>query len=73
MSKKLKSRTFSPDYVKLNGNVYEKISNESVNVELDLAEDVLSRIDHLVETGKFVSRGDAIRSILRDVIKEKVK
>ncbi|MFN4975286.1 MAG: ribbon-helix-helix domain-containing protein [Bacteroidota bacterium] len=73
MSKNLKSKSFSPDYITLNGNVYEKISNESVNVELDLAEDVLSRIDHLVETGQFVSRGDAIRSILRDVVKEKVK
>lgn len=73
MTKKQKSKSFSPDYITLNGNVYEKISNESVNVELDLAEDALNRIDHLIETGKFVSRGDAIRNILRDVIKKRVK
>jgi Arc/MetJ-type ribon-helix-helix transcriptional regulator len=48
--------------------VYERISKQSKEIELDLAEDVLSRIDHLIENGQYVSRGDAIRDILRRAI-----
>lgn len=69
---KSKSEKYEPQYININGHVYEKLC-DSVDVELELADDVLSKIDSLVETGQFVSRGDAIRSILRDAIREKTK
>lgn len=58
------------DYAVIDDVWYERVSNKSVNLELDLEEDVLDKIDSLIEDGKFVSRGDAIRTVLRDVIKE---
>lgn len=58
----------APHTIKRNGHVYEKVSKNSKEVELDLAEDVLVRIDSLIESGHYVSRGDAIRDILRRVI-----
>jgi hypothetical protein len=62
--------TYAPDYITLNGHTYEKISNDSVNVDLDLADDVIELLDKSVKKGEFVSRGDAIRSILRKKIEE---
>lgn len=68
-SKKLVTKkTASPDYVKIKGQLYEKISSTSKEVELDLAEDVLNLIDRHIDSGKYVSRGDAIRDILRRAI-----
>lgn len=61
---------FAPDYVMLNGHVYEKLSSTSHEVDFDLEEDVLSKIDGLVKSGKYVSRGDAVRDILRSMIRE---
>jgi hypothetical protein len=58
----------APLVIKRNGYVYERISKQSKEIELDLAEDVLSRIDHLIENGQYISRGDAIRDILRRAI-----
>lgn len=60
------SKKYAPSYICINGHTYEKISSNAVNVELDLAEDVLSYIDLLIHRGEFVSRGDAIRTILRN-------
>lgn len=55
----------TPDYIVRNGVTYEKMSSSSVDVELELRLDILQALDKLVSDGVFVSRGDAIRSILR--------
>lgn len=62
------SNVFAPDYITVNGHVYERTAQGSVNLELDLEEDVLDQIDGLVTDGKYVSRGDAVRDILRNMI-----
>ncbi len=69
-SKTKTKETYAPDYITLNGHTYEKISNDSVNVEIDLAIDVIELLDNSVKNGEFVSRGDAVRSILRRKIEE---
>lgn len=56
------------DYITVDGHVYERISSTSKEFEVDLAEDVLNTIDNYIESGKYVSRGDAIRDILRRVM-----
>ena len=61
----------APDYIKVQDTTYERVSKHCVDVELDLAEDVLKRIDTCVRRGEFVSRGDAIRHILRRVLESK--
>lgn len=64
-----KKTTQTPaDYIKVGTHTYERISTKSVEVEMDLAEDVLKTIDSYIVSGKYVSRGDAIRDILRRVI-----
>ena len=67
-SKTQRSGKSAPEHIKMHGYVYERTSKNCVNVELDLAEDVLQKIDARVNRGEFVSRGDAIRHILRKVI-----
>ncbi len=64
------SNTFAPDYITVNGHVYERQSGDCVNVEIDIKSDVLDHLDQLVENGKYVSRGDAVRDILRNMIRE---
>ena len=59
------------DYIAVNGHLYERVSPDSKNVEFDLAEDVLSKIDGRIDSGEFVSRGDAIRHILRTILESK--
>lgn len=59
------------DYITVNGHVYERVSSTSKEVQFDLAEDVLSQIDGSVDSGQFVSRGDAIRHILRKILESK--
>lgn len=58
----------APHTIKHRGHSYERLSKTSKEVEFDLASDVLHKIDMLVTEGKYVSRGDAIRDILRRVI-----
>lgn len=65
-----KSNTFAPDYITVNGHVYERQSSRSVDVEIDLENDVLDKLDALVDNGKYVSRGDAVRDILRNMIRQ---
>lgn len=66
-----KKKRKTPNYITLDGNCYEKISNNSVEVELELGVDVLAKIDSLITKGEFISRGDCIRTILREAIKDK--
>lgn len=68
-----KSKKYVPDNININGSSYEKMSPNSVEVELELSEDVLNKIDLLVHSGKFVSRGDAIRSLLRTYLEMRNK
>ncbi|CAB4141188.1 hypothetical protein UFOVP410_27 [uncultured Caudovirales phage] len=68
VQKSIKSKITAPDYIVKNGFTYEKMSSCSVDVELELRLDILQALDKLVSDGKFVSRGDAIRSILRQKI-----
>lgn len=65
-------RQVPPHTIKRNGHVYERVSKRSKEVELDLAEDVLNKIDSLIEDGQYVSRGDAIRDILRRIIESEI-
>lgn len=70
-TKKLSSKKTAKagaDYITVAGHVYEKVSSTSKEIEFDLAEDVLNTIDNYIESGKYVSRGDAIRDILRRVM-----
>lgn len=55
-------------YIEVDGNVYELISSKSTTLTLDLAQDVLSKIDREVDRGVYLSRGDAIRHIIRTMI-----
>lgn len=71
VSKKTKTAKPSADYITVGGHLYERVSSSSKEVEFDLAEDVLSTIDSYIESGKYVSRGDAIRDILRRVMESK--
>lgn len=54
-----------PLYLKIGGYTYERLSTSSVDVAFDLADDVIEKLDALVRKGHFVSRGDAVRHILR--------
>lgn len=68
MTKKKKSVCSTENsslYITVNGSVYEKMSNDSVDVSFDLQEDVYNKLSSLVKEGKFVSIGDAVRYILR--------
>lgn len=60
----------SSDYIVIDGVTYEKLSHNSVSVKLDIQQDVLKSLDALVKSGSFVSRGDAIRTILRKKIEQ---
>lgn len=58
----------APLQLEYRGYTYERVSKSSVEVELDLEEDVLTKIDMLVEDGMFVSRADAIRHMVRSML-----
>ena len=62
---KTTKKKLSPEYITVNGSTYEKVSDTSVEVSLDLESDVLDDLTSLVKEGKFVSIGDAVRYILR--------
>lgn len=64
-SKTTKKKKVNPNYIKVNGSTYEKVSDDSVEVSIDLESDVLDELTSLVQEGKFVSIGDAVRYILR--------
>lgn len=71
MKKKLVKKKQPPQTIKRGGYVYERLSKKGKEVEFDLAEDVLNKIDTLIAGGQYVSRGDAIRDILRRMIESK--
>lgn len=60
-----------PHYITHRGYTYERLSKKTREVEFDLAEDVLTKIDNLITSGTYVSRGDAVRDILRRMIESK--
>lgn len=62
-----------PDYVIVNGVYYEKITGKTVNVELDLEPSVNKQLTQLVKEGKYVNTQDAVRDILRSMIKDHEK
>lgn len=62
--------TTPPLYLTIKGYRYERMSKDSVDVELELKADVVDSLDGLVSAGKYVSRGDAIRSMLREMLKD---
>ena len=58
------------DYVEVDGELYERLTGDTTNVDLELTQDTIDSIDYLVETtGKYVSRGDCIRTALREMMK----
>jgi hypothetical protein len=68
---KKKKQAKPPSYIEVNGFVYERLDSNSQDVEIELEEDVLVKLDGLVSSGEYVSRGDAVRDILRQMIREK--
>lgn len=56
------------DYITLDGVTYERVSENSKTVALDIHPDILNMIDRMVRAGEYVSRGDAIRTIVREAI-----
>ena len=60
---------FAPNYVKLNDATYERLNKDTVEIELDLEHDVLEQLDNFMKSEGFVSRGEALRYILRETIK----
>lgn len=60
----------SSDYITVNKATYEKLSSSSQTVRLEIRQDILNALDSLIEKGHFVSRGDAIRHILRVKLEE---
>ena len=69
LSKKTKNKKDSA-YVKHKGVLFERMSENSVELAIDLKEDVYNNLTNLVTSGKFVSIGDAIRYILRRELEE---
>ena len=57
-------------YITVDGSVYEKISDNCVDVELSLPRVIYENLESLVEDGQFVSIQDAIRCIIREYISE---
>jgi Arc/MetJ-type ribon-helix-helix transcriptional regulator len=53
------------EYITVDGSTYEKLSSKSQTVRLAVRADILNALDILIEQGKYLSRGDAIRHILR--------
>lgn len=53
------------EYITVDGSTYEKLSSKSQTVRLEVRADILNAIDLLIEQGKYLSRGDAIRHIIR--------
>ena len=51
---------------------YGSRPKQSSKTSYDLAREVLSKIDREVDRGRYASRGDAIRYILRKLIESKV-
>jgi hypothetical protein len=62
-----------PNYLTVNETCYEKVSDNSVEVDLELHVDIIEKIDKLIEEGKYISRGDFIRSVLRQMIEDNCK
>lgn len=71
--KTTKRKADHPQYVIIDGYAYERLEKDSVNVEIELEDDVLAKLDKLITNGTYVSRGDAVRDILRQMIREKSK
>lgn len=67
---KVSEQDYAPDYITFNGHRYERMSDNSVDFPVDLKLDQIDAIDDLISSGKYVSRGDALRSILRQHIME---
>lgn len=67
--KKNKVAPFTPDYITINGSVYEKQHGIAVDVELSVYS--IDKLDKMVESGKYVSRGDAVRDIIRNMLRDK--
>ena len=54
------------EYITIGGVTYERMCDSSVELTIELRDDVIEILDKLIEDGKFVSRGDAVRTILRE-------
>lgn len=68
MTSKVKKRKTPPHQIEHKGYIYERVSKKSKQIEVDLADEVVTKIDTLIDQGKYVSRGDAVRDILRRII-----
>lgn len=62
------TKKVAPAYVDLNGAKYERMGDNTVEIELELDEDTLDKLDCVVRSEGFVSRGEALRYILREAM-----
>lgn len=64
----VKNKKPAAEYVKVNGQVYEKLDPGTVNIELDLSslsKEELKSIERLTKEGGFVNKQEFIRHVLR--------
>lgn len=61
------------NYKKFGGHVYERLESSGEFVEFELEEDVFNKLNKLVCDGQYVSLGDAVRDILRQMIRNNTK
>lgn len=59
-----------PTYVKVNGVVYEKITKDTENVDIELDKDVLEFVAKLVDEGLYVNEQEAIRDVIRTYLQK---
>lgn len=69
--KPVKAKQEPPRYIEVDGYAYERLEQNGEDVEIELETDVLNKLDQLVTNGIYLSRGDAVRDILRQMIREK--
>lgn len=69
-NKKSLVKELNNNYISYSGNVYEKISDSCEDIEIELQIDVLNKLTGLVDSGKFVSIGEAVRHIIRLKLQE---
>jgi metal-responsive CopG/Arc/MetJ family transcriptional regulator len=64
-------KRLNDDYIEVDGEIYERQYSDVVSVDLELEEELLTEIDEYAK-GKFVSRSECIRHVLREAAKRTI-
>jgi Arc/MetJ-type ribon-helix-helix transcriptional regulator len=59
-----------PDYVTIDGHVFERVSAKTIKLELDFDASTRNLLDQMVATGKYINIQDVVRSALRAKLEE---